>query len=248
MSAGVAPSRTPSPVTGAATYVYGVAEHGLALEGSGVVDGRVSTVEHRSLAAIVSPVPSLHPRAKRSDIFAHQDVLQRAFARGTVVPFRFGTVYANEGAVVTELLEPQHDAFMRLLDQLDGTVELSVRAYYVENAVLREILEEDQRVARLKGRGNDVALGEAAANALARKRTDEARSLGRTLTRLASDSVIEEPRTEYELFRGAFLVPRTEIDAFDAEMNALARERDGVVVFKYVGPLPPHSFVDVELT
>jgi hypothetical protein len=246
MTAGVVPSRTPNAVTSTATYVYGVAERGLAVRGSGVVGGRVATVEHRALAAIVSPTPSLRPRAKRSDILAHQDVVRRAFAGGTVIPFRFGMVFEDEDALVSELLEPRYDAFTRLLERLDGMVELNVRAYYVEETVLREILEEDKHVARLRGRGNDVALGEAVANALARKRAAEASSIERTLTRLADDSVVEQPRTEYELFRGAFLVSRTEIDAFDAEMDTLARERDGAVVFKYVGPLPPHSFVDSE--
>ena len=72
MAAGVVPSRTPSTVTSTATYVYGVAERGHTQRGSGVVDARVATVEHGSLAAIVSPVPSLNLRAKRRDILAHQ--------------------------------------------------------------------------------------------------------------------------------------------------------------------------------
>jgi hypothetical protein len=226
-------------------YIYGVAERGCTLRGSGVVDAPVETVEHGSLAAIVSPVPSLHLRAKRRDILAHQDVLQRVFAKGTVIPFRFGTVFAGEDALVSELLEPRHDDFARLLDRLDGVVELSVRAYYVEDAVLREILRDDPKIARLKGRTSDVALGEAVANALVAKRASEAAAIERTLLPLAEDAVIEAPRTEYELFRGAFLVSRETIDAFDAQMNELAGERDGTVVFKYVGPLPPHSFVEV---
>jgi hypothetical protein len=186
-------------------------------------------------------------RAKRRDILAHQDVLQRAFGKGTVIPFRFGTVFSDEDSVISELLEPRHDDLARLLDRLDGLVELSVRAYYVEEAVLREILRDNPNVARLTGRAADVALGEAVADALAAKRAAEAKAIERALLPLAEDSLIEPPRTEYELFRGAFLVRRSEIDAFDAEMNALAGERDGVVVFKYVGPLPPHSFVDSEL-
>jgi len=242
MAAGVLPSRTPNSVTSTAMYVYGVAERGHTLRGSGVVDAAVRTVEHGSLAAIVSPVPAAHLRAKRRDILAHQDVLQRAFAKGTVIPFRFGMVFAGEDAVVSELLEPRHDELARLLERLDGRVELSVRAYYVEDAVLREIVRDDARVARLRGQA-DVALGEAVANALSAKRVAEAAAIEKTLLPLAEDAVIDAPRTEYELFRGAFLVRRGEVDAFDAETNALAGERDGTVVFKYVGPLPPYSFV-----
>jgi gas vesicle protein GvpL/GvpF len=243
MTAGVLPSRSPNTVTSTAMYVYGVAERGRTLRGIGVVDAAVTVVEHGSLAAIVSPVPSLHLRAKRRDILAHQDVLQRAFAKGTVIPFRFGMVFGGEDAVVSELLEPRHDDLTGLLERLDGLVELSVRAYYVEDAVLREIIRDDSRVARLKGGASDVALGEAVANSLAAKRAAEAAEIEKALVPIAEDAVIEAPRTEYELFRGAFLVRREVVDDFDAHMNSLAGERDGTVIFKYVGPLPPHSFV-----
>lgn len=231
-------------MTSTATYVYGIAERGHTLRGSGVADATVGVIEHGSIAAIVSPVQSLHLRAKRRDILAHQDVLQRAFSKGTVIPFRFGTVFADRDAVVSELLEPRHDDLARLLERLDGVIELSVRAYYVEDAVLREIVESDSAVASLKGRAPDLALGEAVANALAAKRAAEAAEIERSLLPLADDAVLEAPRTEYELFRGAFLVRRDEIAVFDAQMNVLARERNRIVVFKYVGPLPPHSFVD----
>ena len=248
MAAGVLPSRTPSAVTRTAMYVYGVADRGRTVRGSGVADAAVGTLAHGSLAAIVSPVPSLHLRAKRRDILAHQDVLQRAFAKGIIIPFRFGTVFAGEDAVISELLEPRHDELARLLERLDGLVELSVRAYYVEDAVLREIVRDDSRVAGLKGRAGDVALGEAVAKALAAKRAAEAETIEKTLLPFADDAVIEAPRTEYELFRGAFLVRASDVDAFDAQMDVLAADRDGTVVFKYVGPLPPHSFVGVEVT
>lgn len=244
MAAGVVPSRTPNAVTRTAMYVYGVAERGCMLRGSGVVEAAVGTVEHGSLAAIVSPVPSSRLRAKRRDFLAHQEVLQRAFSDGTVIPFRFGTVFADEDAVVSELLDPRHDDLARLLERLEDVVELSVRAYYVEDAVLREIVRDDSSVARLKGRASDVALGEAVAHALVAKRRAEASAIERILLPLADDAVLDDPRTEYELFRGAFLVQRSGIAAFDSQMSDLARERDGVVVFKYVGPLPPHSFVD----
>ena len=246
MASGVVPSRTPSAMTDTATYVYGVALRGHTQRGSGVVDARIGTVEHGSLAAIVSPIPSLHVRAKRRDILAHQDVLQRAFAKGTVIPFRFGTAFADKDAVVSDLLEPRHDDFARLLERFDGVVELSVRAHYVEDAVLREIVRDNSSISRRLGRASDVALGEAVANVLGAKGAAEAKEIERRLLPLAENAVLEAPRTEYELFRAAFLVRRNEVDAFDAQMNILAREREGTVVFKYVGPLPPHSFVDVE--
>jgi hypothetical protein len=245
VSAGVDLSRT-SPATGTATYVYGVARHAPSIGRTGVGGGAVQAIEHDGLAAIVSAVESSDLHARRRDILAHQEVLQEAFERGAVVPLRFGTVFGSGDEVVSELLAPRRTQLLRLLDRFEKVVELSVRAYYVEDAVLREIVRDEPRVARLRGRASDVALGEAVAGALAAKRAAEAAAIERTLTRLAEDAVIEPPRTDYELFRGAFLVGRKRVGAFDEAMDALARTRDGVVVFKYVGPLPPHSFAGAE--
>jgi Gas vesicle synthesis protein GvpL/GvpF len=242
VSAGVDLSRT-SPATGTATYVYGVARDAPAVGRTGVGGARVHAIAHDGLAAIVSDVAAGALRARRRDIVAHQDVLQEAFGHGVVVPLRFGTVFASPDDVAAELLAPRREHLVRLLDRFEGVAELSVRAYYREDAVLREIVRDDARVARLRGRASDVALGEAVAAALAAKRTAEAAAIERTLSRLAVDVVIEAPRTEYELFRGAFLVARKAVGSFDAAMDELARARDGCVVFKYVGPLPPHSFV-----
>jgi Gas vesicle synthesis protein GvpL/GvpF len=245
VSAGVELPRT-SPATGTSTYVYGVARDVLPVRRAGVGGGRVHTISHEGLAAIVSSVTPGDLRARRRDILAHQEVLQEAFDHGAVVPLCFGTVFASPDDVVAELLAPRKEHLVRLLDRFDGVVELSVRAYYIEEAVLREIVRDDPRVARLRGGGSDVALGEAVADALAAKRSAEAAAIERTLARIPQDVVVEPPRTEYEIFRGAFLVDRKDIARFDHAMDDLARARDGLVIFKYVGPLPPHSFVQPE--
>jgi hypothetical protein len=229
-----------------ATYVYGVARDAPRIARAGVGGAAVDAIRHDGLAAIVSPLPSADLRARRRDILAHQEVLQEAFEHGVVVPLRFGTVFAGADEVVTELLEPRRAHLTRLLERFSDAIELSVRAYYLEDAVLRELVRDDPRVARLRGRATDVALGEAVAAALNAKRAAEAAAIERRLAPLAEDAALEPPRTEYELFRGAFLVRRKHVDRFDAAMNDLARERDGCVVFKYVGPLPPHSFVEAQ--
>jgi hypothetical protein len=228
------------------TYVYGIAEHAPATRGKGVAGANVLAIEHGGLTAIASPVSSSRLRAKRRDVMAHQEVLQHVFAETTVLPLRFGTVFESSDAVVDDLLAPRHDALLRMLRRLDGLVELGVRAYYVENAVLEEIVREDPRVARMRGTGATVALGEAVVGALDAKRGAESRAIERRLARIAESVVAEPPRTDYELFRGAFLVRRARVGEFDAAMDELARPRAGTVVFKYVGPLPPHSFVDPE--
>jgi len=226
------------------TYVYGVVRGVPAIGRRGVADAKVGVVEHDGLAALVSGVDAASLRAKRRDLVAHQEVLQEAFESGPVLPLRFGTVFRSDEAVRTELLAARSAELSRLLARFESFVELSVRAYYVEDAVLREIVEGDREVARLKGRASDVALGEAVAHALSARRAADARAIEHALLPFAEDAAVDPPRTEFEVFRGAFLVEREAVTRFDRAMDELARKHDATLVFKYVGPLPPHSFVD----
>ena len=227
-----------------ASYVYGVARSDVAPSvGAGVAGGDVRLVRHRGIAALVSDVPSDGVRARRRDLLAHSDVLQSAFGAGTVLPLRFGTVFADDDAVASELLGDRHDALERLLDELDGTAELSVRASYVEEAVLAEIVREDARVARLRAASRNVELGEAVAAALSAKRERDTSEIVSAVEPLVRNLVIEELREPYEVVRASFLVEQRQLSSFDRAIESVARERAGVVVVRCVGPLPPHSFV-----
>jgi gas vesicle protein GvpL/GvpF len=234
-------------VTEAPAYVYGITWADAAPSGGeGIAEAVVQRVEHGELAAIVSPLASADVRARRRDLLRHAEVLQQAFARSAVVPLGFGTVFASDDDVVSDLLEPRYEELVELLHRLDGLVELTVRALYDESAVLAGIVAGEPRIAALRGSSNpadQVALGEAVAHALAERRAREADEIVASLSSLAREVSIEERVAEYEVLRGAFLVERNAVDAFDAEAEKLAGRYDGSIRFKLTGPLPPHHFV-----
>src|SRR5205823_1352131 len=106
-------------------YVYGIVRAGgSSPRRSGVTGARVQTIESGPLAAITSAVPAETMRTKRRDLLKHSEVLQDAFATGVVLPFRFGTVFPGENALVDELLGARREELVRLLDRFDGLGEL----------------------------------------------------------------------------------------------------------------------------
>ena len=235
-------------VTEAPAYVYGVtwADGGAFRVARGVGDASVQSVEHGELVALVSELPSPKIQARRRDLLRHADVLQQAFERQTVVPLGFGTVFASGDDVVSELLEQRYEELVALLQHLDGLVELTVRAFYDDDAVLAEIVRDEPEVAALRGRaeqGAQLQLGEAVAAALAGRRSRDADEVVAALSALAQEVVVEERVAEFEVLRAAFLVNRSAVEAFDARAEELAKSHDGVIRFKLTGPLPPHHFV-----
>jgi hypothetical protein len=220
--------------TSTLTYVYGVTWAATPLP-----DG-VTAIVHGDLAAVTRPIEPGELRARRRDLLRHAEVLQQVFDRGTVVPLQFGVVV---GDAETELLEPRRDELTRLLRSLDGDAEVTLRAYYREEDVLRSLLAADRRLEQLRGSASPVQLGEAVAHALHARRDADAAAIVRELRPFARDAAVDDVRTELEVFRGAFLVARDALDEFDAAADALARAHAATTTFKYTGPLPPHHFV-----
>ncbi len=236
-------------------YVYGIVRDDdvRAPTVPGVAGADVGVVRSGKLAALTSTVADPKVRARRRDLMAHSDVLSGALERGTVLPLQFGIVFEDADAVTSELLEQHHDELERLLGELDGRVELSVKAFYVEEAILGEIIRDNRRVARLREAtrtgseaatyGARIELGElVAAELRSRGQRDGAAILDR-LGPLAVDVKLADEPVEHEVLRASFLVERKKLKAFDEAMNDIARSQDGRMRFKYLGPLAPHSFV-----
>lgn len=237
----------PSTVTEAPAYVYGVTwADGARTSSDGVLDASVQVLEHGELAALVSELPSADIRARRRDLLRHADVLQQAFERRTILPLGFGTVFASEEDVVSELLEPRYEELVALLQSLDGLVELTLRAFYDEAGVLAAVIWDEPRIGALRGSSNpadQVALGEAVAHALADRRARDADEIVASLSSLAREVEVEERVAEYEVVRAAFLLDRSAVEDVEARAEELAERHEGLIRFKLTGPLPPHHFV-----
>ena len=75
----------------------------------------------------------------------------------------------------------------------------------------------------------------------------DARAILDRLGSVAVDRQVDEELIEDQVLRASFLVERKHVPAFDKAMDELASGQAGRIDFKYVGPLPPHSFVGLEV-
>ena len=239
----------------AACYVYGVVPAGVALppgaRGIGAPAAEVSLVRHGRLAALVSGVPAA--RAARRDLLAHSRLLDGVAATTPVLPVRFGTVLPGERAVAGELLAPRHDQLAAALAALDGCAQFTVKARYVEEAVLREVLAEEPEVARWREVLRDqpgggtyyqrIQLGELVAAAVARRREADAATLVGRLARHAT-AVAHHPPADggTGIADAAFLVERGAWPALEQEAEGIARRWDGRARLRLLGPLAPYDF------
>jgi gas vesicle protein GvpL/GvpF len=238
----------------APVYVYGIVRAGSldTLAVDGVADKPVATIEGDGVAALTSELTDEPFRVRRRDLHRHLDVLEAAFAETTLVPCAFGMVLQSRDAVVDELLGARREELLGLLERLDGRAQLNVTAAYHEDTVLREVVQSEPEIARLReqsralgeaGHFAGIRLGELVAAALElRRAVDYPRLLDR-LAAEADDVLVEEAALPVVL-KASFLVPRT--DRFDAALERLAAEEAPRLAFESIGPLPPTAFAALE--
>jgi gas vesicle protein GvpL/GvpF len=244
-----------------ACYVYGVVAEsaaGARLDTLPAVGGdpdtRIGFVRHDDVAAAVSPLRADRPLGKPEDLRAHAGVLNTLAATGAaVLPFRFGTVLADERAVEDEVLASGRDSFVAALERLSGRAQFTLRAVYEQDVVLREVLDERPDIAELRKTVAElpedaayyerVRLGELVAESFEARRQRDAEDIERRLGPLADGVVVSEPAAEDAVADVSFLVSDRRREDFERTADDLARRWHGRVRLRLLGPLAPYDFV-----
>jgi hypothetical protein len=221
-------------------------------------NGRVHTVPHNGLAVAVSDTPVAEYESTRANMLAHERVQERVMREFTLLPVRFGTVanVASATQDIQKLLERRFQEFDQLLAEIEGKVELGLKASWRdEKAIFEEIVAENPDIRRLRNslagkpavalRFEAVPLGEMVKKALEQKKRREAPAILAPLRRVASRIQENETIVDRMIVNAAFLVDEGRQGEFDGAVNKLDAEQGHRVSFKYVGPVPPYNFVNV---
>lgn len=229
-------------------HVYGVVPAGAEPE---LTRQGLRLIVHRDLAALVSDAEDGERRAA-SVLRAHWRVLEQAAETTTVLPVRFGTAMADDAAVVQEFLAPAHDELAAKLGDLAGKVQLTVKGFYEEDALMAGVVERSPAIARLREQVRSVPeaasyykrieLGQLVAAEVERARERDAHHVLERLRPLALASHLEPPSTTDTAVHAAFLVEADRVEEFSASVVELGRELAGRIRLRYLGPLPPYSF------
>lgn len=239
------------PTTASAAYVYGIVRAEAAdavghLSGVGDPPGRIDAVRHEGIAALWSDVDGSIREATREDLLAHARALEEISERTAVLPMRFGMTLPSAEAIADELLAPHHDRWEALLDELGDAIELRVKAFADQEAMLRQLVAEDPEIRALRGRdamSDRIRLGERVAGALERRRQVDAAWLLERLRPIARDVRELDAGLEGMVLDAAFLVDRDAAVTFDREVAAVSEEAADRLRLRCLGPQPPYTFV-----
>jgi Gas vesicle synthesis protein GvpL/GvpF len=244
-----------------ALYVYGVVPAGASglptSGGVGEPPAALRVVTSDDLGALVSEVPADATPGSRADLEAHQRVLAEAIASTTVLPMRFGVVMDGEEVVRRALLDRHADGLRELLTELDGCVQMTLKAFYAEDQPLREVVDEEPELARLsrqlrdrpeeETRDDKLRLGQLVAGAVTERRARDRERIRAAIEPHVASLVDDEPASDRVAAQLQLLVQRERRGALDAAVEQLGASEAGRLSLRYVGPLAPFSFADMEL-
>ena len=237
-------------------WLYGVVPAGAKLEElkrrSDRLPNDIRIKEINDLAVIAGdPPPENDPKAIRDKALAHARVLEAAVVDTPVVPFRFGMIFEDDGD--TELLKARHDELAQMLEQVKDDFQFTVKAEYLEDVVLGEIIESQPTIAQLREqtRGLDedatrdarVRLGELVSLALEEVRQRDASAIIERLKPFAVSFTIEALESEFMVLNAPFLVERRRGEEFEDAVASVADEHAHHMHFTLLGPMPAYNFV-----
>jgi len=249
----------PETETPVGKYIYCVIHcqepRKFATRGIGERGDMVHTVNHADLSAVVSDSPIVEYESSRRNMMAHTVVLEEVMRDFAILPVRFGTVAPDSQAIQDKLLKRRYDELKDLLDEVDGRVELGLKAFWYEEIVYREIVEENPPIRELRDSISDrspdqtyyerIRLGEMVKTAMGRKRDSDAAGILAALHPLAYKGKVNSAVTDRMVLNAAFLVDRSREPEFDQAVHRLDADMGQREVFKYVGPVPPYNFVNI---
>jgi len=194
----------------------------------------------------------------RDNLMAHQRVVEASMGRTDVLPVAFGTVARGDQDVREKLLRREHDALQDHLAYVHGRVELGLKVLWKRERLFAEIVAERDDIRRLRDRVANqppdaayferIQLGELTNAAIADKRDRDAEIMLDGLRPLAVDLQLNRLLTDMMILNASFLVDREDVKLFDARVQRLGEVHADRLVFQYVGPLPPYSFVNINVS
>lgn len=242
-----------------ALYIYGVLPSDVEIdpEATGVGDPPtpIGLVTHGGIAALVGEISPGVRLGTPQDFAAHARILDEAAAELPVLPLRFGAVMTDRDAVVDEFLAPYEQRFSETLRTLEGRRQIVVKGRYVEQALLREILDDVPKARRLQQRieGTDeaasreerIALGELIGKSVEARRAADTQRLARQLGELGIEFKFREPTHEFDAVHLACLVKQADEERLRDTCARFARDHEGRIELRLLGPMAAYDFVDV---
>ena len=224
--------------------------------GIGERGDEVKTIMCNDIHAVVSRAPLVKYDTSRENMMAHELVIETVMKDYAVLPLRFATVM-NDELDVKQLLKAKYDRFVEELERVEDKVELGIKAIAKKDVVFEEILLNNEDIRALKEKIQDLpyektyydrlTIGQMVESALEDEKEKYRKVILETLESVALEMKENKKFGDRMIVNASFFVDKEKESQFDDCVNELGNLYGDKIIFKYVGGLPPYSFVNLSL-
>jgi len=221
----------------------------------------VTTVSFDGIAAVVSKTDVNQfdeegEETLKQYLARHQQVIEFIMQKYPVIPMKFGTAAEDKNEVL-EMLDRVCIQFKSAFNKFRDRVELAVQVFWDEETALPEIVANNAEIQELMAQfatsGNNdiharITIGKKIHDVISQKHDDVITDIQNYLLPYAVDFTSNKLLAEDMIMNWAFLVEKQREAEFDAKVNEISDKYEEEFPFKYIGPMPPYSFVGIELT
>jgi len=208
------------------------------------------------LAMISTPYSGEQVRSSRRNMLTHTRVLEHVMTSHDVLPMRFGTVIPAEqdGEAILKAHKTQ---FVEAFDTIDGCYELSLKIFWRDGVAFKEIIEEDAALRAVRdslatrdpqqSHYERIEFGKQIEAQVSAKRAQEAKELRMRLQHLCTQFIEGPVNDDVMIANFSMLVTSAQEKAVDEAVNMLDDVHGQRLTFRYVGPMPAFSFVELKI-
>lgn len=240
-------------------YLYGVIEAGKktfpGIAGIGGRGDQVYTLPYRDLAMVVSDTSTAVYDPVKENAMTHQQVISRVMQEHDIIPMSFGVTSKNEESVL-DLMAGLYEELKRSLARIKGKIELGLKVTWKKEVFAFEIEALNPEISQLKKEvaaaqsaayNEAIRLGELVKEAAEKKAAYYLGLIYEPLQALAVSACLNKTIGPRMIMNAAFLVKKEKEAEFDGKVNDVCEPYLDKLVFKYTGPWPPYSFIDIQL-
>ena len=247
-------------------YIYCIIKEnaGKTLGPIGIDNQEVSLLNYKDISAVVSSVSSapiinfgrLDKKELTKLVAVHQKVNEEVMKNYDVCPMAFGIIAPSANEALS-ILEKAYLQFKTAFKNIINKVEFAVQVSWDQKKFLEEIANTNSEIQKLReevvakgsilGLPIKLKLGKLIHQEVETQRQSFIDDTHAFLMSSSRDSTLNKLIDEEMIANFSFLIERAKEAELDQKMQELGKKYEGELKFKYIGPMPPYSFVNINL-
>ncbi|MFH1565256.1 MAG: GvpL/GvpF family gas vesicle protein [bacterium] len=226
----------------------------------GINNREVSLLHCNDMAAVISSSPiinfdRLDKKELTRQVAFHQKVNEQLMKDYDVVPMSFGII-APSAMDVNRILRKAYFQFEAAFEKIERKMEFAVQIFWDEKKFLAKLADSNQEIKNLKeeidtkgsirGMGAKLKLGKIIFDIAEKIRKELLKEIKNQLKEYCSDFKEGKLIDKTMIGNISFLINKSDEPVFDKKMQELGEKYEKYELsFKYVGPMPAYSFVNI---